>query len=163
AGIATLTVTRDYGTERLASASEEDPSASETVIRFLDRETDLTTRYGGGFVQSIDRIAGDERGGRRFDWFFYVNGVESSVGGADADSLRVLVGPWVRIREDAAAAQLQDGPSTSGVFARFEGTSSLVALNAAGDPVPVDPGSGLVAALRDGDHPPTWLVTAGGD
>jgi hypothetical protein len=82
-GTATLAVTRDYGSETLLDATEEDPAESETVIRLLDREAEISTRYGGGFVQSIGGLAGAERGGRRYDWFFYVNGVESSVGAAD--------------------------------------------------------------------------------
>ena len=53
------------------------------MIRFLDREADITTRYGGGFVQSIDGLAGAGAGGRRYDWFFYVNGIESPVGAAE--------------------------------------------------------------------------------
>ncbi len=131
--------------------------------------------------------------GDRFDWFFYVNGVESPVGAADyalhggdsiwwdyrdwsaaegvpavvgswpqpfrdgyegrrhpvaveclggggacgevrarleaagvslakgspKDAIRVLVGPWGQVREDPAAAQLEAGPQTSGVFAQF--------------------------------------------
>ena len=57
-GTATLTVTRDYGAETLADATDDDPAESETVIRFLDREADITTRYGGGFVQSIDGTRG---------------------------------------------------------------------------------------------------------
>ncbi|MDX6651715.1 MAG: hypothetical protein QOJ38_496 [Solirubrobacterales bacterium] len=83
-GEATLTVTRDYGSKQLVTASERDPAASETVIRFLDRNAEITTRYGGGFVQSIEGIAGSGAGGSRHDWFFYVNGVESSRGGAAA-------------------------------------------------------------------------------
>ena len=77
-------MTRDYGAETLVDeATDDDPPESETVIRLLDREADITTRYGGGFVQSIDGLAGAERGGRRYDWFFYVNGIESPVGAAD--------------------------------------------------------------------------------
>ena len=77
-GTATLTVTRDYGTEPMVEASVEDPAESETVLRMLDREADITTRYGGGFVQSIEGVAGEvSRRGGRFDWFFYVNGIES--------------------------------------------------------------------------------------
>jgi Domain of unknown function (DUF4430) len=83
-GEATLTVTTDYGANRVAEATAE-PSASETVLRFLDRETEIATRYGGGFVQSIDGLSGGSEGGRRLDWFFYVNGVESSVGAAEVD------------------------------------------------------------------------------
>src|SRR4051794_19006939 len=78
-GTATLTVTRDYGSKVLVQATADDPPASETVIRFLDGEADITTRYGGGFVQSIDGLAGTGSS----DWFFYVDGVESPVGSAD--------------------------------------------------------------------------------
>ena len=46
-------------------ATEADPPESETVIRFLDREAEITTRYGGGFVQSIDGLAGAEEDGRK--------------------------------------------------------------------------------------------------
>ena len=82
-GTATLTVTRDYGSSTLVDGTQDDPPSSETVIRFLDREAEITTRYGGGFVQSINGLAGTERDGRRYDWFFYVNGIESAVGSAD--------------------------------------------------------------------------------
>src|SRR3954452_5349043 len=78
-GTATLTVTRDYGSKMLVQATVDDPSASETVIRLLDSNADITTRYGGGFVQSIDGLAGTGDS----DWFFYVNGIESPVGSAD--------------------------------------------------------------------------------
>jgi hypothetical protein len=82
-GTATLTVTRDYGSRTIVEATENDPSESETVIRILDRKAEIETRYGGGFVQSIDGLSGAEHEGRRFDWFFYVNGVESPVGAAE--------------------------------------------------------------------------------
>jgi hypothetical protein len=240
-GEATLTVTRDYGSERLVEATEEDPPESETVIRFLDRAADITTRYGGGFVQSIEGLSGTIEDGRSLDWFFYVDGIESSVGSAErevrggqriwwdyrdwTDAMRVpavvgswpepllqasaedplevgveceaspsacdevfeqladanveaevvepgagdestprlLVGEWLAIRDDPAAAQLDDGPATSGVFARFErfdGAHRLVALDEHGE-IAEQLGSqaGLVAAVRDGEDQPTWLVT----
>jgi hypothetical protein len=78
-GTATLTVTRNYGSRILVQAKDEDPPSSETVIRFLDSQADITTRYGGGFVQSIDGLSGTGSS----DWFFYVNGLESPVGSAD--------------------------------------------------------------------------------
>jgi hypothetical protein len=84
-GTATLTVTRDYGAEPVLEASESDPSESETVIRFLDREAEVTTRYGGGFVQSINGTAGAVSGGRSSDWFFFVNGIESPRGSAEVE------------------------------------------------------------------------------
>ncbi len=121
-GTATLTVTRDYGSKTLVDEAETDPHSSETVIRFLDREADITTRYGGGFVQSIDGLAGAERAGRRYDWFFYVNGIESPVGAAevhvhggdriwwdyrdwtDAMQVPAVVGSWPEPFTQAAAS-----------------------------------------------------------
>jgi hypothetical protein len=243
-GTAQLTVTRGYGAERLVEASVEDPPESETVLRMLDREADITTRYGGGFVQSIEDIEGATSGSRSSDWFFYVNGIESSVGaadvrvyggdsvwwdyrdwtaamrvpavvgswpepfahgsegkrfpvridcfGADADCsavadrleaegvpasigapgatvegdlLRVVVGPWDEVRADSAAAQIADGPATSGVFGDFEPSfdgiyDDLVMLDPTGDEVArAGPGAGLVAAVREGEEQPTWIVT----
>jgi hypothetical protein len=51
------------------------------VMRFLQSTHQVTTRYGGAFVQSIDGLAGNKSG--EHDWFFYVNGIESSQGAAD--------------------------------------------------------------------------------
>ncbi len=76
-GQATLTVTEHFGRTRIASASENAPG-SETVMRMLERHVRLSTRYGGGFVQSIDGLAG----GSERDWFFYVNGIEGAAGAA---------------------------------------------------------------------------------
>jgi hypothetical protein len=77
-----LTVTQDFGarTERRLDAPEV--SGQETVMRLLQRNAKVTTRFGGGFVQSIDGVAGGRRDGRPFDWFYYVNGVEASEGAA---------------------------------------------------------------------------------
>lgn len=78
-----LTVTRDYGASPSRSERVSDVRESDTVLRVLDRSADLTTRYGGKFVQSIDGVDGGSVEGRPYDWFFYVNGVESEVGAAD--------------------------------------------------------------------------------
>ena len=242
-GTATLTVTRDYGTTPMVEAEVSDPDESETVLRLLDREAEIETRYGGGFVQSIEGVAGATEGDRRFDWFFYMNGIESPVGSADVavkggdrvwwdhrdwtdamrvpavvgswpepflqhaageerlpvriecggersscraaadrlsdegvsvsqvpfgrdpggEALRVLVGPWDAIKRDAGAAQVDDGPASSGVFAAFKPAGSayeLVALSERAEPASrLGAGAGLVAAVRDGEGPPTWLVS----
>ena len=231
-----LTVTRDYGREQLAAGTQE-AAESDTVLRLLDREADVETRYGGGFVQSIDGLSGGSEGGRRYDWFFYVNGIESPVGSADYEptggdriwwdyrdwssamrapavvgsfpqpfldgfrgerwetevvcldvaaacelvrdrlaaggveaqmierlaaaddgAIRVLVGTWSRVRIDRAAGLLSAGPDRSGVFARFEG-ASLELLDQRGSVVLTAGEAGLVAAVRPGQGPPTWLVT----
>lgn len=240
AGQVELTVTRDYGSELLVR-EDEPVTESDDVMRVLDRAADVETRYGGGFVQSIDGLAGGQSGGRRSDWFFYVNGIESSVGAAEfelADGdrvwwdhrdwtaamrvpavvgswpepfvhgfrgeeyeaelrcftresicaavrdrlasegvevsepgagesrddarLRVLVGPWNRVREDREARLIEEGPSRSGIFATFAapGPAVLTLLNQRGEPAgSIGRGGGLVAALRSGETPPTWVVT----
>jgi hypothetical protein len=83
-GSATLTVTRDYGSELLVEATQADPRASETVVRFLDREAEIETSYSGNFVDAIDGTAGAVEAGRSRDWFFYVNGYWSPVGAGEA-------------------------------------------------------------------------------
>ncbi len=230
-----LTVSRDYGTRILVQ--KQDPiHESDTVFRVLDRNADVSTRYGGGFVQSIDGLSGTTSGGRTSDWFFYVNGIESPIGSAQydlsggdrvwwdyrdwtaamrvpavvgswpepfvhgfegthwnavldcrataatcnaasqrfsplgvktstgpvANPLRVEVGTWNAIRREPAAALLSGGPDQSGVFARFVGVKKplLELLNQQGQPAgSIGKGGGLIAALRPGDGPPTWVVT----
>lgn len=80
----TVTVTRDFGSVPIGARTLEGTPGSETVMRLLQREFSVTTRYGGGFVQSIDGLSGGSAGGRRVDWFYYVNGIEASSGAADA-------------------------------------------------------------------------------
>ena len=46
------------------AASRDDVTESDTVMRVLERNAEITTRYGGGFVQSIDGLEGDYGGGR---------------------------------------------------------------------------------------------------
>ena len=62
--VASLWVTRDRGAEVLV---ETTVAATGNAIQALDRETDVETRYGGRFVQSVDGIAGDLA--RQYDWF----------------------------------------------------------------------------------------------
>jgi hypothetical protein len=242
-GEVSLTVTRDYGAEPVQPVASVEASESDTVMRVLEREATIATRYSGGFVQTIDGLEADERFGHSFDWFFYVNGVESPVGAADfplrggeaiwwdyrnwtatqavpavvgswprplrggydgkahpvalecrgagaacgavrrrldeagvapaadpsGDAIRVLVGPWARLREDPAAAQREQGPRVSGVFAEFvpgHGGYRLQGLDEGGEPARAfGPDAGLVAATRRFEAPPVWVVsgaTAGG-
>jgi hypothetical protein len=79
---AQLRVTRDFGRTTLTSGSLSKLRTSDTVMRFLQSHAKTTTRYGGGFVQSIDGISGSSSGGRR-DWFYFVNGVEAPTGAAN--------------------------------------------------------------------------------
>jgi hypothetical protein len=241
-GSVTEVVTRDFGRMALpGSPATFDAPGSETAMRALERRFKVTTRYGGGFVESIDGLAGGSANGRPVDWFYYVNGIEAPKGaagtelhggdviwwdhhdwsatqrvpavvgaypepfahgidgerlpvrvecasGADADChtvedaldklgviageapvgtrsgdqiIRVLVGPWPAIRSDFAARLLDRGPGASGVYARFSGDGrTLTALDPSGNAArTLGPGTGLVAATRDGDAPPVWIVT----
>ena len=78
-----LTVTGDFGTQPIGRKRIAGVSESETVMRLLQRDFEVETRYGGNFVQEIDGVAGGREGGRRVDWFFYVNGIESSAGAGE--------------------------------------------------------------------------------
>jgi hypothetical protein len=237
-GAVDLSVTREFGTvpvlQRALAADE-----SDTVMRVLEGSAEITTRYGGGFVQSIEGVAEAERGGHPYDWFFYVDGVESPIGAVDyalaggeriwwdyrdwsatahvpavvgswpapfsdgyegerhpvaveceggggacarvrealqgvgvtlADgtppgAIRVLVGPWARLRSDPAAAAIEAGPEESGVFADFErrpGGYALIGLDRGGRASrALGPAAGLVAATRRYEAPPVWVVTGG--
>ncbi len=236
-GAVRLTVTHEFGTEKVLEKEVGEVKESATVMRVLEGAAEITTRYGGGFVQSIDGAGGSEHGGHFFDWLYFVDGVESPIGAAEYSlqggeriwwdfrdwtaashvpavvgsfpaplrggyggrehpvvllcegggaacglarqalgaagvtlasgeprgAIRVLVGPWSRLRSDPAAAQLAAGPAESGVYARFEGAGGATRLHGL-DPAGEDGRSfgadaGLVAATRRFEAPPTWLVT----
>jgi hypothetical protein len=74
-----LNITQDFGSRAVGSFQAAHVPGSETVMRMLERHFPISTRYGGGFVQSIDGLAGD---GTRTDWFYYVNGVQAAQGAA---------------------------------------------------------------------------------
>ncbi|HEX3609915.1 MAG TPA: DUF4430 domain-containing protein [Solirubrobacterales bacterium] len=249
-----LTVTRDYGTVPVLHRQVGDVSESDTVMRVLEGNADISTRYGGGFVQSIDGLEAEESVVRSLDWFFYVDGVEATVGAADYPlrggesvwwdyrdwgaamrvpavvgswpqpftggydgkrrpavveclgggeacatararlrgagatvasgspdgAIRVLVGPWARLRRDPAAAQIEAGPQASGVFADFRASGCNVlsacqggktlhraaagyvlrGLDEDGKPArSFGADAGLVAATRRYEDPPVWVVT----
>jgi hypothetical protein len=233
-GAVDLTVTREYGAVPVLDTSVA-AKESDTVMRVLEGEVDVETRYGGGFVHSIEGVAEGSRGGDPYDWFFYVDGVEAPIGAAETDvtggeriwwdyrdwaatnhvpavvgswpapfsdgvegerypvavecegggaacnevgdaleremvkvaegepekALRILVGPWARVREDPAARTIEAGPGESGVFADFS-SNDLVALDEAGDSDKnLGPDTGLVAATGRFGGLPVWVVTGG--
>lgn len=79
---ARLRVTADFGGRVLVDDDAPKVRGADTVMRLVQRNAKVTTRYGGGFVQSIDGLAGGQSGGRPVDWFFYVDGVLSDQGAA---------------------------------------------------------------------------------
>jgi hypothetical protein len=93
-----------------------------------------------------------------------VSASSSTVGAPGGlDVVRVVVAPWRRARLVRAAAALEDGPSASGVFARFASDGrSLELLDEAGRParrVNAADGTGVVAATRGPREEVVWLVT----
>jgi hypothetical protein len=80
-----LLVTRDFGAAVVRSWSAPQVRGAETVMSLLMRNARVTTRYGGGFVESIDGLSGGEAQGQPVDWFYYVNGVEAPKGAASTN------------------------------------------------------------------------------
>jgi hypothetical protein len=81
-------------------------------MSLLMRNHRVKTRYGGGFVQSVDGHSGGTQGGDPVDWFYYVNGVQAPKGAADTD-----VHPGDRIWWDLHDwSQADDVPAVVGSF-----------------------------------------------
>jgi hypothetical protein len=242
-GGATLRVTRDFGHRELGSVRLDKVREGQTVMRMLRSKFDVTTRFGGRFVQSIDGLAGEGTGGQ-VDWFFYVNGIEADKGAAEWEVLpgdriqwdrrdwsaamrvpaivgaypepfvsglggkrrpvrvecedvhppactgararlkragvptsgsslgapgteevtRLVVARWPRARGVGGASALENGPESSGVFARFSGDGdTLELLDEHGDVarrVRRGDGVGLVFALQPRANELVWIVTA---
>ncbi|MGH2903771.1 MAG: hypothetical protein ACRDK7_09335, partial [Solirubrobacteraceae bacterium] len=53
-----MAVTRDFGAQVLTRTSAPKASGAETAMSLLVRNAKVRTKYGGGFVQSIDGEAG---------------------------------------------------------------------------------------------------------
>ena len=63
----------------MLAAAKPKVAGADTVMRMLERNARVATRYGGGFVERIDGLSG----GGATDWFYYVNGVEATKGAAE--------------------------------------------------------------------------------
>ncbi len=242
-GGATLRVTRDFGHRPLGEVRLDKVREGQTVMRMLRSEFDVTTRFGGRFVQSIDGLSG-EGGEGQVDWFFFVNGVEADKGAAEwevspgdriqwdrrdwsaamrvpaivgaypepfvsgvggkrrpvrvecedvearacsearsrlretgvptsASSIgapgteevtRLVVARWPEARGVRGASELENGPESSGVFARFsDDGATLELLDEHGETVRRvrrGDGVGLVFALQPRAEELLWVVTA---
>jgi hypothetical protein len=102
-GSATLWVTRDEGKTVLLDTTVP---AGETALQALDRKADISTRYGGKFVKSVNGVAGSIA--KRSDWFYFVNGIEAPRGAQeyrlhDGDVLWWDYRDWGRFGENVSA------------------------------------------------------------
>jgi Domain of unknown function (DUF4430) len=77
-----LVVTSEFGTRVLRPAGALKVSGQETVMSLLMRNYAVATRFGGGFVQSVDGLSGGRQAGQPVDWFYFVNGVQAPRGAA---------------------------------------------------------------------------------
>lgn len=167
-GSVELRVTRGYGTEVVLDAKQVKTNESDTVLRLLDGEADIGTRYGAKFVQSVNGVRGTESGGRRYDWFFYVDGVESPTGAADvvpADGQDV----WWDYRDWSSAMRV---PAVVGAFPEpfehgFEGKTYATRIDCLGE---IDPcelvqseleREGVKAGVFEADHAPGFDAESG--
>lgn len=83
-GRAEVLITRDYG-RVVMFRGEEAVNESDDAMRLLTRSAGrVETRYGGGFVESIDGYGSESGQAGSTDWFFFLDGVESPVGALDA-------------------------------------------------------------------------------
>jgi Domain of unknown function (DUF4430) len=94
-----LVATEAYGAHELLS-TRVPPGGS--VMRALRGATQVDTAYSGGFVQGMLGRASDPSGPR--DWFFYVDGIGSSVGAKDVP-VRDGDAIWWDFRDWGALAQ----------------------------------------------------------
>ncbi len=82
------------------------------------------------------------------------------------ESLRVLVGPWKRLRgNDLEADSIDGGPRSSGVFARFDAAGDeLTVLDPSGRPARTfGAGTGFIATTSRPERQPVWFVTGTDD
>jgi hypothetical protein len=83
----------------------------------------------------------------------------------EPETLRLMVGPWVKVGGDLTAHTLEAGPHASGVYARFSANGrTLSLLDQDGRQARVlGAHTGLIAATRNGESAPLWLVTGTDD
>ena len=137
-GTARLWVTRDRGRSVLVQTTVP---AGQTLLRALRSKAKLTTRYGGGFVQSIDGIEGSAR--RHEDWFWFVNGL---AGDRSAASYRLRAGDvaWWDYRDwsgDAQALEVVPGAFPEPFLHGYDGAVRPAAVRYAPGSAPVPCGS----------------------
>jgi uncharacterized protein DUF4430 len=85
--------------------------------------------------------------------------------GGAPETLRVMVGPWSHLNGDLEAESIGNGPSASGVYARFSANGqALTLLDQQGRAVrTLRADAGLVAATKGAKEAPVWVVTGTDD
>ena len=83
-GQVTVVVTQDFGKE-LILEQEIEIETDTSAMAALQMVADVETKYGGGFVSSINGISSEyeEANKSKKDWFYYINGIASNIGARD--------------------------------------------------------------------------------
>jgi hypothetical protein len=167
-----LTVTEGFGAKGVGLRGLPKARGQETVMSLLMRNYKVNTRYGGGFVQSIDGHSGGTSAGDPVDWFYYVNGVEAKMGAADTnvhpgDHIWWDLHDWSQTDDVPAVVGSFPEPFLHGIAGKRlpvrvectevggEACNTVVArLRAAGVPA-------AIAAIGPGDEPSTLRVLVG--
>ncbi|HEX4564869.1 MAG TPA: DUF4430 domain-containing protein [Solirubrobacteraceae bacterium] len=156
-----LLVTRDFGARVLGSWAAPSARGEETVMSLLERNAQVSTRYSGGFVQSIDGVSAGHERAQPVDWFYYVNGIEAPLGAAET---KVRQGDhvwwdrhdWSQTDHIPAVVGSFPEPFTNGIAG--ERLPTRVQCSAVGAPAC----KAVVAALRSAGVPAAVAAIGGG-
>ncbi|PKM78051.1 MAG: hypothetical protein CVU90_04880 [Firmicutes bacterium HGW-Firmicutes-15] len=79
-----LLITKDFG-EQILFKKQVAIDKSSTVIDVLKANLNITTKWDGSYVSSINGLESQNGGisGNNLDWFYYINGICSDAGAAD--------------------------------------------------------------------------------
>jgi hypothetical protein len=79
-----IIVTKNYG-DSIILSKNVGAERGETAMDGLEKVSDVTHNYGGGFVESINGIKSTYSGGKgeKNDWFYFINGILSPIGASD--------------------------------------------------------------------------------
>jgi hypothetical protein len=109
-------VTTNFGAGAVLASDRPKIVGADTVMRMLERNARVTTLYDGGFVESVNGLAG----GGESAWFYYVNGVQAPKGAAETklhsgDHVWWDRHDWTAAESIAAVVGSFPEPFTSGI------------------------------------------------
>lgn len=131
-GTVSLLVTKGFGTEDIFNGNI-DLQSRQSVMELMKQHLDVETAYGGGFVNGINGLASgytNAAAKEKLDWFYFVNGIMTSVGATDyyPTSAEVIwwdYHPWGQVPFTPAVIGAFPQPFTSGYQGYNPGTLIL--------------------------------------
>lgn len=80
-----IIISKDFGSEELDNKTIR-ISEGSSVMEVMEKNFDIETAYGGGFINAINGFRSGFTGAKdrkKVDWFYYVNGVLAEVGASE--------------------------------------------------------------------------------